>query len=159
MSTQSRGQLSHHLAKTENATTWHRLGKGIESLDSAMNPQTTEKTWIDDSSESTTTGYQPAWAVNGDIYDGDEASQLLYDMTWHRAKNDDAQVYMIVCKHWEAGTSPGSFKAYKQLCSWAPESDGGGSGGETVTFSGSLNAKGDPVYGEFNPETTTFTAD
>ena len=159
MSTQSRGQLQYYLSKTGTGTDYVRLAKGIESLDSALNAQTVEKTWIDDSSESNTTGFQPSWSVSGDIYAGDDASELLYEMTWNRARNEDAEIYLIVLQGWEEGSTPGAFKAYKQLCSWAPESDGGGSGGETVTFSGTLNAKGDAEYGEFDPDTMTFTAD
>lgn len=159
MGTQSRGQLAHFIAKTETSTTWHRLAKGIEQLASAMNPQTSEKTWIDDSSETTTTGFRPSWSISGDSYSGDPASEMLQAMSWARAKNEDAEFYMITSKLWEPGATSGSFVAYRQKCSWAPDSDGGGSGGETVTFSGNINGIDDPTYGEFDPDSGVFTPD
>jgi hypothetical protein len=148
MGTQNRGELAHFLAD-KNETAYTRLAKGFTELSSSMSPQTQEKTYIDDSSDSVTTAYQVSWAVSGDIYTLDAANAMLHALAVRRAKGDDAVVYLLVARLWEPGTNNPTkdFKGYKQKCSWVPDNDGGGAGGETVTFSGALNAKDDPVHG------------
>lgn len=158
MSVQSRGKLSHWLTKEDDYSGLFRLAKGIESLDNAKNPQTQEFTWIDDTSDDNTTGYRPSWAVSGYIYQGDKASEMLSEMAWSEAKNEDAEIYMVIVRGWVPGATSGTYDAKVYKCSWAPDNEAGGSGGENVTFSGSLNAKGDPVYGEFDAASNTFAA-
>jgi hypothetical protein len=135
-----------------------------------MNAQTREVTYIDDQTDSITTAFQRSWAVNGDVYDENAANELLYDLAYKQAKGDEAVVYMLVGQLWKpSANNPDTvYEGYRQKCSWVPDNDGGGTGGETVTFSGSLNAKGDPTYGWLtitkttNPEepwTATFSED
>lgn len=157
MGLQSRGQLSGWVSKTKTGPLY-RIAKGIETLDNAKNPQTTEYTWIDDSSDSNTSGYQESWSVSGFLYEGDEASEMLHEMAWTNAKNDDAVLYYTIVRNWKEGTETGTYDAKQLEVSFAPENEGGGTGGENVTFSGTLNAKGDPVYGTFDMGTKTFTA-
>ena len=148
MGLQNRGQLAHFLADKDE-TAYTRLSKGFGELSSSKNPQTQEKTYIDDSTDSVTTGYQTSWSVSGDVYTEDAANELLLDLAIKEAKGDEAVVYMLVARLWEpSANNPETVcKGFKQKCSWVPDNDGGGSGGESVTFSGSLNAKGDRVHG------------
>lgn len=147
MGTQNRGQLAHFIAAAGKST-YDRLAKGFTDMASNLNPQTREVTYIDDSSDSTTTGFQPSWPVSGDVYTDNKANVLLYDLSVNRAKGDAAVVELLVARMWEESeTASGVYKGYKQKTTWVPDSDGGGAGGETVTFSGNLNAKGDPVMG------------
>jgi len=161
--TQNRGQLAHFLAET-GGTNFSRLGKGFTDLASNLNAQTREATYIDDSSDSTTTGFQPSWPVSGDYYDDDPANMLLYGLSINLAKGPDAVVELLTARLWEPNTTvAGVYSGYKQTCAWVPESDGGGAGGETVTYSGALNAKGDRVHGwitidkTVTPWTATFS--
>jgi hypothetical protein len=147
MAEQSRGKLLEFIGREINGP-FMRLGMGFSSMAGNMNPQEQTRTYINDFSSTTTTGYQPEWPMDGNIYNGDPANDLLYDMTWNRVRGDDATVYLVRVKGWEEGDAPGSFKAYRQFCNWAPGSDGGGAGGEDNTFSGTLRAKGDKVDGE-----------
>ena len=153
---QSRGQLSTWLSKTIDGT-YTRLAKGIDSLDNAKNPQTQEHTWIDDSSESTTTGFQENWPVSGFLYEGDPASEMLHEMAWMNARNEDAELYVVIVRGWMPGSQTGEYDAKRLQVTFAAENEGGGAGGDNVTFSGTLNAKGDPEYGTFDVETGTFT--
>lgn len=145
MGTLNRGELAHFM---DVESVFYRLAKGMVELSSAANPQEKETTYIDDSSEATVTGYQPSWSITGDVYNSDPVNDKLYDLAWKRAKGDGAVLTMINVQKWTPSeNSPTKFKAYKQLGTWIPDNDGGGSGGETVTFGGNFKAKGDAVYG------------
>lgn len=157
MGLQSRGQLSGWISKTKTGP-FSRLAKGVETLDNAKNPQTSEFTWIDDSSDSNTSGFQESFAVSGYLYAGDTASEMLHAMAWDNAKNEDAVIYYCIVRGWMEGTATGTYDAKLLEVSYAPENEGGGTGGENVTFSGTFNAKGDPIKGEFDMDTKTFTA-
>ncbi len=157
MGLQSRGQLSGWVSKTE-AGPFNRLAKGIETPDNAKNPQTQEYTWIDDGSDSNTSGYQESFSVSGFLYEGDPASEMLHEMVWTNAKNDDATIYYCIVRGWKEGSSEGTYDAKLLTISFAPENEGGGTGGDNVTFSGTMNVKGDPVSGTFDMDTKTFTA-
>ena len=159
MGLQSRGRLSHWLSKTKTGP-FVRLAKGIETLDGAKNPQTQDFIWIDDNSDNNTTGFQESHSVSGYLYETDDASEMLHGMAWNNAKNDDSTLYHVLVRHWlpDGGSSTTVFDAKLQQVSFAAENEGGGTGGENVTFSGSLNAKGDPEFGTFDTATGTFTA-
>lgn len=166
MAEQTRGSLLHFIAKTQTGP-FMRIAKGISTLGGNLNPQEVSHTYIDDSSSTVVTGFKEEWPIEGNIYTEDPAAELLHDMAWRRAKGDEATAYIVNIMDWKAGTATGSKKAYRQLVSWVPASDGGGDGGSDVTFSGSLKAKGAPEYGEAviakdagtGDETCAFTAD
>lgn len=160
---QNRGELRHYISATETGA-FTRAAKGISTLGSNLNPQEVTRTYIDDSSSTTTTGYQAEWPVDGNIFDGDPVMDMLHDMAVSRAKGADAQLWLINAFMWRDGTEAGSKAAYRQRVTWLPDSDGGGEGGGDVTFAGTLRAVGDPVYGEAvisetgSGETAVFTA-
>lgn len=158
MGLQSRGRLSHWISRTKEGP-YARLAKGVESLDDDKSPQTREFTWIDDSSDNNTSGFQESWSVSGYLYEGDPASELLHGMAWTNAKNDEAVLYHVIVRHWlpENGQSS-AFDAKRFEASFAPENEGGGAGGDNVTFSGTVNAKGDPEFGVFDIAAGIFTA-
>ncbi|UQZ90204.1 hypothetical protein C4J81_13735 [Deltaproteobacteria bacterium Smac51] len=163
--TQNRGQLAHFIAKSE-AVNYDRMAKGFSDMASNLNPQTREVTYIDDSSDSTTTGFQVSYPVSGNYYDEDPANMLLFDMAVNLVKGPDAVLSMLEAHLWrEHETVPGVYEGFKQGCTWVPESSGGGAGGDTVTYSGSLNVKGDRVHGwvaidkTTTPWTATFSED
>jgi hypothetical protein len=165
MAEQPRGQLREYVSDSIDGP-YFRLAKGITSLAGNMNPQTKTNTYIDDFSSTVTTGFQPTWPVDGNIYTGDKANELLYKKAWEMAKGDAAQVYYIRAKRWEPGDGLGSYAAKRFLCNFAPASDGGGAGGEDNTFSGELQGRGEPTFGEVvitrdpitGVETCVFTA-
>jgi hypothetical protein len=148
MGSQNRGQLVHFLGAAD-AGPYTRLAKGFSELSSSMNAQTKDVTYIDDSVDSTTTGYQRSWSVSGDVYTENAANELLFKLTYDQAKGDEAVVYLLNVLMWKPSEDNPTtvFQGYKQKCSWVPDNEGGGAGGDTVNFSGALNAKGDPVYG------------
>ena len=169
MGSQNRKQLGHYLSQTETGL-FTQLAKGFSDLSSTLNAQTKEVTYIDDSSDSTITAYARSWEVTGDVFTDNPANELLFRLAYTQAKGDDAVVWLINVIGWQPSeNNPETvFKANKQKCSWIPSNDGGGAGGETVTFAGTLAAKGDPVYGwatvtpgatDEEPPTAVFSAD
>jgi hypothetical protein len=166
MAEQPRGQMAEFVSKDIDGP-FLRLAMGVTSLEGAMNPQTETITYINDFSSTTTTGFEPAFPIDGNIYTGDPANQLLYDMAWTMARGDNATVYFLRVQKFEDGDATGTFKAKRFLCNFAPGSDGGGAGGETLTFSGELQPKGRAIFGEATitidtatgNETATFVAD
>ena len=167
MSLQSREQLAHFLG-TKEATTFTRLAKGFSELSSSLATTTQEKKYIDGSADSITTSIEASWTISGDVYTENDANDLLYDLAYHRKRGDDAVVVMLVAQMWKPGTNNPEldFKGYKQECTFAPDNSGGGTAEESVTFSGELKAKGDPIYGwitvtkpgDGTPGTATFSA-
>jgi hypothetical protein len=171
MAEQPRGELKNYVGKPEADGTppdvYMRVGYGFTSLAGAMNPQTDTITYINDVSSTTTTGFEPEWPIDGNIYTGDPANDYLHKLAWDMAKGDDAMLYFIEAMMWDEGAAPGTYRARRFKANWAPGSAGGGAGGEKNTFSGTIQGKGDPVFGviEFEVdavtgwETCTFTPD
>lgn len=163
---QNRGELRQYLSETINGP-FHRLAEGVTSLGSNANPQEVTRTYINDKTTTSTTGFQWEWPVDGNIVDGDPVMDMLHEMAVHEAKGDDALLYLLAVYMWQDGTAADSKKAYRQQVTWLPASDGGGDGGGDVTFSGSLRGAGDRVHGEAvvteatdtDPETAVFTAE
>jgi hypothetical protein len=149
MSVQTRGSLSHFLGDKTDTPPYVRAAKGFSDLSDSIDPQVKEATYIDDTTESTTIALKRSWSFSGDRYTENPANDMLYELTRSRAKGDDAVVYMVNVEEWEpSANNPDTvFRAEKWKCSWAPTSGGGGTGGESVTFAGTLNGKGDPVDG------------
>lgn len=151
MAEQPRGELREYIGKpgTDGSppAVFTRLAKGFTTMSGAMNPQVLTITYIDDYSSTTTTGFEPEWSIDGNIYTGDPVNDMLHEMTWEMAKGDDAILYLLRVMMWHDGEEPDSYKAKRHRCNWAPDSDGGGAGGENNTFSGTLQAKGHPSFG------------
>lgn len=163
--TQNRGRLSHFIHPL-GQTTGHRLGRGFSEMSGNLGPQTREVTYIDDSYDSCINAYQPNWPVSGDYYDQDPANMLLYDLSVNLAKGVDAALMLIEARTWDKHeTKTDTCRGFKQECIWAADSGGGGAGGETVTFSGQLKARGERVHGwvtitpgrDGAPDTATFS--
>jgi hypothetical protein len=159
MGQQNRGNLVHFLADQDEAE-YNRLAKGFSELSNSANAQTRETTYIDDSTDSTITAFQNSWAISGSVYDTDAANDMLFDLARLQVKGDNAVVYMLVCYLWLPSENNPSFvyKGYRQKCAWVPDNDGGGAGGDTVTFSGALNAKGDREQGWISIDRTVPAA-
>jgi hypothetical protein len=148
MGQQNRGQLAHFLADKDE-TLYQRLAKGFSELSNSSNAQTREVTYIDDSTDSTITAFQNSWGIQGSVYDEDPVNDMLLDLSIKQAKGDNAVLYMVQVYLWKPSVNnPDTvFQAFKQQVAWVPDNDGGGAGGDTVSFSGSLNAKGDRIHG------------
>jgi hypothetical protein len=148
MGTQPRDQLVHFLSDKDGVEN-NRIGSGFEELSSSKNAQTQEKHYIDGTSEVVTTTYQTAWAVNGNVYSDNKVNDMLFDMARKEVKGDDAVRKLTTVYLWEPSeNNPETvFKAFQQEVSFVPDNDGGGSAEETVSFSGTLNARGDRTWG------------
>ena len=139
---QTRNNPKYFLAKTVDGPVNH-LSKGISYMGGNHNAREITLTYINDSPSSTIRGGQAEWSVEGNIFWGDPASDLLHEMATHRAKGDDAIVYMVIVTDQEEGTESGSFSASRQQCNFAATEEPG-----DITFSGSLKVKGGPVHGK-----------
>lgn len=147
MGSQDRKQLYHFIAD-KNESRYTRLAMGITELSGSLNPKTKEVTYINDYVETINSGYQNSWPVSGDFYDENPASELLWELCSKIAKDDDAVVYFLQAWGWEAHENDAAvFRGFKQKCLWVPSNDGGGTGGEKVTFGGTLTAKGPRIEG------------
>lgn len=143
----AREQLEHYISK-DIAGPYTRLGLGFSSLDNDLSANETTTSYITGSSSTTVTGYTVSWSIDGEIVTGNTANIMLHKMAVNRDKGTDARIYFLNVRRWEDGTISGSYRGYRQACSFSPSSDGGGDADSTVTFSGTLNASGDPVHGD-----------
>jgi hypothetical protein len=127
---------------------YNRLAKGFTELSDSLNPKTKEVTYIDDFVDTINTGYQTSWGVSGDFYDNDPANEMLFDMSNRLVRGEDAIVYMLVAYMWKKSENQENlYRGFRQECIWIPSASGGGTGGDSVTYAGNLNARGDRLFG------------
>lgn len=136
----------------EDTSKYALLGYGITESSIAYNPQTEEETYIHESSASTeVTGYQPTMSVTAQVYKGDEAFEFLDNLRLRRAILIDAQTDIVNVYLYMDGT----INAERQTVSCQFD-DFGGAGGESLSFSYTLNFKGDPDLGAWDAEERSF---
>jgi hypothetical protein len=159
--------MSKLFVADRDKTMFWKVAKGFTDLNASLNPKTTDKTYIDDTTETITNSFQVKWEVSGDFYMKDPASEFLYKQSKKLVMGDDAIIWVIRVDTWETVEDcEGWYHGYLHECTWVPSNDGGGAGGESVTFSGTINGKGDRTEGyvQISPatdlvkaETATFT--
>ena len=140
---------------------WYRLGKDLEEFNIELNPDTEVGKNILGESTFTHNGYEvsadaePFYAREGDALFA--ALQKIIDegLQYQGCATSILEVHL-----WEAGSTQGGFKAYRQPCFLVPTSYGGDTSGYQIPFT--VNYVGEKVKGTFVPDGNgggTFTPD
>lgn len=138
------------------------MGAGFNSLNENPGAQTEEKTYINETTSTTTIkGYKTQFPFDTDLIVEDaeaEAIEELYYIGRNHAVGTDAEREYVRVELFNpaAEGSTRYFKARKFKVA-VEVSNFNGAGGETVTASGNLNCVGDPIDGYFDIETKEFT--
>ena len=150
-----------YVDSTMNGTTpsYYRLGKDLEEFNVEMNPDTETGKNILGESTFTHNGYEisadadPFYARQGD--DLFEALQGIIDT---QAQYEGCATTLIEVHLWDAGTTSGTYKAYKQNVYLVPTSYGGDTSGYQIPFT--ISYVGEKTAGYFTPDgagSGTFT--
>lgn len=135
---------------------WALLGEGITTGAINYNPQTTEETYIHQTSGTTLIeSYRPTFPVDAALDIADDALKYVEGLRQARSVGEDAETEIV--NVWLYETPTGSeYPAERQRVNIQFDTFGGDGGGST-RFSFTVNYLGDPVIGAFNPSTETFT--
>ena len=162
-----RSTIQHFLnTSTTETPTWSRLGNAVSSGEIAYNPQTEETADITmDTKVTEITGYARSLAIEGVVYPGDAAFDLIDGMRRNMSVLDDLKADLLHVWAYLAPTITG--EPPSEVSTWPAEKvtvnvgieSIGGEGGTTAKIKYTLYDAGDPVKGKFNPAAGTFTAD
>lgn len=142
---------------TTGSPVWELLGEGITSGTLQYNPQTTEEVYIhQDSGTTEIESYRPTQPFEAKHKETDAALAYLDGLRKTRPVLADALGEIVNVWLYETPTA-GAYPAERQTVGIQFDTFGGDGGTENV-FGFTLNYRGDPVPGTFNPTTTTFTA-
>lgn len=146
---------AHYFGSADNETI--NLGGVITEMTESSNPKETEKQYIHQKSSVTkTTGYANEFPITMDMVQGDAVAEDFYNLFYTRATGSDLERDHYIVNLWESeGTNEYKARKIRQTVSITEAT---GAAGEQKQITGSLKG-GDFVYGTFNTETKTFTAD
>lgn len=161
-----RSKMRHYIQTAATPVTWKQLNKGITSLTSSYNPEIEEEAYI---GEDVKTKYVTMLATETAfdlLYDSsDDANTYLFGIMWDRKIGSEAETYLLSVDMTEAtvtGTEPEpivtTYKAVKDKVSVVYNSMGD-EAVKPLKISVSLVHQGDPVFGQYNPDTGVFTPD
>jgi len=145
---------------TAETPVYSLMGTGFNTLNENPNAQTEEKTYVcDSSSTSTVKSYKTQFPFDTDFIKDELAIDALVAVGRNHLTGSAAEKeYIRVDLYDETVADSKIYKARKFKVS-VEVSSISGAGGETITVTGNLNAVGDPVQGTFDVATKTFTAD
>lgn len=144
---------------TTSVPVWSLIGEGVTEQTIAYNPQTSEETYIhEDSATTDVDSYKVSIPTPMTAIDGDAVFDFVDGIRRARKVLSAAVTECLIVYLYKAGTTSGSYVAEKNAAGIQID-DFGGPGGESAKINFTLNLQGDPVYGEFDPTTKTFTAD
>lgn len=152
--------MAHFIDSTMGATTpsWYRLGKDLEEYSIDMNPDTElsknilgETTFVHNGYE-TSADADPFYAREGDPLF--EKLQAIIDQG---LQYEGCSTYALDVHLWDAGSTSGTFKAYRQPVYVIPTSYGGDTSGYQIPFN--VTYVGTKASGYYNTSDGTFVAD
>jgi len=142
--------------KVENE--YHLMGAGITALDDSLNPVTEEEAFIMDNSSTTTVdGYNPSFAFTMRVSKTDPVAVFLRGLGKGLATGEAAQTTMVRFDGWEQDINRVA-PAKEYNVAIAVDYTDNGEGMAKIEMSGTIYVQGDPVDGEFDIPTETFTA-
>jgi hypothetical protein len=140
---------------TPSVPVWSLISAGVPEGVISMNPKTQEETYIgDDNATITVESYSPTLAVEATAITGDAAFEWLNDLYQARDVLDSAETEIVNVWLYETAAL-GYYYAEKNDVSVQADNFGG-PGGEAVKLSYTLNYRGDPVLGGFDPTGLEF---
>lgn len=135
---------------------WSLIGDGVTSMTVAYNPQTSDETYIHQTSGTTDVeSYKPTSSVPMTAHKGDAVFDFVDNLRRKRAVLDEARTEICMVYLYEEA-SGGAYPAEKNTCSIQID-DFGGEGGGSNVINFTVNFVGDAVEGTFEPETRKFT--
>ena len=154
-----RYQIADYLGISGETETYALCGTGFTSLDEDVGAQSDSKIYINErTTTSVITGYETAFGFESDLMASEDAIMEVYDIGRNHKTGTDAIRNYVRVELWRpVAAKENTFSARKFAVS-VEVSSVEGDGGETVSVSGNFNVCGDPVIGEFNTVTRTFTA-
>jgi len=142
---------------TSQSPVWSLIGEGVTSGAINYNPETEEEIYIhEDSGTTEITSYKPTMPVEAKAVAGDAAFDFVDNLRVTRAVLADAYAEIVNVWLYE-GAVAGEYPAEKQNVSIQIE-DFGGEGGATAVINYTINFRGDPTVGTFDPVAGAFTA-
>ena len=136
-----------------NGTTasYYRLGKDLEEFNIELNPDVERKKNILGNNTFVHNGYElSADAEPFYAREGDALFAALQNIIDTGAQYEGCATSIIEVHLWEASSTQGGFKAYKQPCYLVPQSYGGDTSGYQIPFN--VNYVGEKVLGTFVPD-------
>lgn len=147
-----------NVTPSESTADYQLIGQGFTDATTAMNPNTYQRQYIHErTGQSDVISYAPAMAYSADMDTADPVLAFLWKVGNERLIGEAATTDIVTVLTWEAGSTSGTKKAYKQRIAIIPENPGSGAAGSPLALSGNLSFKGDAVTGEWNEQTKTFT--
>lgn len=152
-----RSQFATYMDTTPSAAaTWSLIGDGITDASVNMNPQTSEEVYIHQDSGSTEVeSYKPTMPIEASCMAGDAVWEFIDTLRKDRAVLGDAYTDIVNVWLYETPTA-GEYPAELQPVAIQIDTFGG-PGGESNKINYTINYRGDPTPGTFNPTTSTFT--
>lgn len=157
----SRYKIADYINTTPNTAseTWTFMGKGFNSLNENPGAQMDEKTYISDTtSTSSVKSYKTQFPYDCDVIKDQVAAMYLYNIGRNHAIGLDAESDYVKVDLYDPCVvgSKQFFKARKfRVC--IEVSGAAGAGGEAMVSTGNLNTVGDPIFGYFDTVTKKFT--
>ncbi|WP_018592624.1 hypothetical protein [Terrisporobacter glycolicus] len=160
MQTIFRYMEADYLKKAGTEGTYIFMGAGYTALDESPGAEMDEKTYIHNkTSSSTVKGYKRKFPFTAEMIKDEATIMDLWSVARDSKTGVDAERdYVKADLYSPVESKANTYKARKFKVS-VEISDKKGDGGEILELTGNLNAVGDPVLGEFNTSTLTFTAD
>ena len=160
-----RSKMRHYIQTAATPVTWKQLNKGITSLTSSYNPEIEEEAYIGDDVKTKYATKLATETTFDMLYDSaDLANAYIFGIMWDRKIGSDAETYLLSVDMTEAtvtGVSPDevtTYEAVKDKVSVVYNSMGD-EAVKPLKISVSLVHQGDPVFGQYNPDTGVFAED
>lgn len=137
------------------APTWSRVGEGVTTGAVAYNPEVTTETYIhQDSATTTLERYAPNLPIEAQCINTDAVFEFIDNLRRTRAIGTAAETDIVMAYLYETPTA-GAYPAELQPVSIQIDSFGG-DGGVTNRINFTINFRGNPTVGTFNPTTLAF---
>ena len=160
-----RSKMRHYIQTATAPVTWKQLNKGITSLTSSYNPEIEEEAYIGDDVKTKYATKLATETTFDMLYDSaDDANIYLFGIMWDRKIGSEAETYLLSVDMTEAtttGVDPDivtTYEAVKDKVSVVYNSMGD-EAVKPLKISVSLVHQGDPVFGQYNPDTGVFEPD
>jgi len=158
-----RSKMRHYIQTAATPVTWKQLNKGITSLTSSYNHEIEEEAYIGDDVKTKYATKLATETTFDMLYDSaDDANIYLFGIMWDRKIGSDAETYLLSVDMTEATTAGEppvtTYEAVKDKVSIVYNSMGD-EAVKPLKISVSLVHQGDPVFGQYNPDTGVFTPD
>lgn len=137
--------------------TYGLIGDGVTELSVAYNPQTTTEQFIhQDVANTEITGYQPNAPVTAQAVKGDAVFDYINGLRKKLPIGKDAYTDVVYLDVFEEKVESKGYPATKQPVSIQIDSYGGAAT-DPLSIGYTINWRGDPKEGHFDPEKKTFT--